>query len=73
MKLRDVTKSIQYKDEQMGLNELVWIACYIAVDFRARFRFLRAAGESPRRLRSCEVSLIPLFPQESSPCLPINR
>jgi len=47
-----------------------WTACYNAVDFRARLRFPRAAGEPPRRLRSCGLSPIPLFPQESSPCPP---
>jgi len=43
-----------------------------AVDFRARLRFPRAAAEPPRRLHSCGVSSVPLFPQESSPCPPIN-
>ncbi|WP_153254547.1 hypothetical protein [Priestia megaterium] len=42
------------------------IARYTAVDFRARLRFPRAADEPPRRLRSCGVSPVPLFPQESS-------
>ncbi|MED3820843.1 hypothetical protein ABEY63_03350 [Priestia aryabhattai] len=32
----------------------------------------RAAAEPPRRLRSCGISSVPLFPQESSPCPPIN-
>ncbi|MCQ9283475.1 hypothetical protein NQ129_16915 [Priestia aryabhattai] len=48
------------------------MACDTAVDFRARLRFPRAAAEPPRRLRSCGVSPAPLFPQESSPCPPIN-
>jgi len=43
-----------------------------AVDFRARLRFPRADAEPPRRIRSCGVSPIPLFPQESSACPPIN-
>jgi len=48
-------------------------ACYTAVDFGARLRFPRAAGEPPRRFRSCcGVSPSPLFPQESSSCPPIN-
>jgi len=42
------------------------------VDFRARLRFPRAAAEPPRRLRSCGVSSVPLFPQESSSRPPIN-
>ncbi|MEH7138456.1 hypothetical protein, partial [Priestia megaterium] len=29
-------------------------------------------GEPPRRMRSCGVSPVPLFPQESSLCPPIN-
>jgi len=60
----------QNKDEQMGY--MSWTACYTAVDFRARLRFPRAAGETPRRLRFCGVSPISLFPQESSPCPPIT-
>ncbi|MED4209274.1 hypothetical protein [Priestia megaterium] len=48
------------------------MACYIAVNFRARLRFPRPADEPPRRLRACGVSSVPLFPQESSPCPPIN-
>ncbi|MBY0003743.1 MULTISPECIES: hypothetical protein [Priestia] len=48
------------------------MACYTAVDFRAWLRFPRAAGEPPRRLRFYGVSPVPLFPQESSPCPPIN-
>jgi len=35
--------------------------CY---NFRARFRFPRAAGDPPRPLRFCGVSSIPLSPQE---------
>ncbi|MGG3196641.1 MULTISPECIES: hypothetical protein [Priestia] len=35
-------------------------ACYTAVDFRARLRFPRAAGEPTRRFHSCGVSLSPL-------------
>ncbi|UYP07024.1 hypothetical protein [Priestia megaterium] len=54
----------------MGYMSLT--ACYTAVDFRARLRFPRAADEPPRRLRSCGVSSVPLFPQESSSCPPIN-
>ncbi|WP_277448125.1 hypothetical protein [Priestia sp. P5] len=49
-----------------------WTAYYTAVDFRARLRFPRAAAEPPHRLRSFGVSPVPLFPQESSPCPPIN-
>ncbi|MED3918279.1 hypothetical protein P4605_06840 [Priestia aryabhattai] len=45
------------------------MACYIAVEFRARLRFPRGAGEPPRHVRYCGVSPIPLFPQESSPAL----
>ncbi|MCM3192254.1 hypothetical protein ABIC37_003008 [Priestia megaterium] len=45
---------------------------WTAVNFRARLRFPRADDEPPRRLRSCGVSSVPLFPQESSPCPPIN-
>jgi len=52
-------------------NDLVWIACYTAVDFRVRLRFPRAAGEPPRRQDSCGVSPVPLSPQESWPCPPI--
>ncbi|WP_426629817.1 hypothetical protein [Priestia megaterium] len=52
---------------------MIWTACYTAVDFRARLRFPRAAVEPPHRLCSCGVSPVPLFPQESSSCLPINR
>ncbi|MCM3792295.1 MULTISPECIES: hypothetical protein [Priestia] len=49
-----------------------WTAYDTAIDFRARLRFPRAAAEPPRRLRSCGVSPVPLFPQEPSPCPPIN-
>ncbi|MCY9016434.1 hypothetical protein MOF32_00265 [Priestia megaterium] len=49
------------------------MACDTTVDFHARLRFPPAAGEPLRRVRSCGVSPIPLFPQESSPCPPINR
>ncbi|WP_312036090.1 hypothetical protein [Priestia aryabhattai] len=45
-----------------------WTAYYTAVDFRARLRFPWAAAESPRRLRSCGGSPVPLLSQESSPC-----
>ncbi|MDR7244783.1 hypothetical protein [Priestia megaterium] len=48
------------------------MTCYTAVDFRARLRFPRAAAAPPRRFRSCGVSPIQLFPQESSSCSPIN-
>ncbi|MCY9024205.1 hypothetical protein MOF32_14820 [Priestia megaterium] len=51
------------KDEQSGY--MIWTACSTAVSFRARLHF-------PRRLRSCGVSSVPLFPQESSPCPPTN-
>ncbi|MEF9464408.1 hypothetical protein [Priestia megaterium] len=44
----------------------------LAVDFRTRLRFPRASGEPPRRLRSCGVSPVPLFPQESASFPPIN-
>ena len=54
------------------MNALVWITYYTAVDFRARLRFPREAGEPPRCLRSCGVSPVPLFPHESLPCPPIN-
>ncbi|NGY90928.1 hypothetical protein F3K44_11520 [Bacillus megaterium] len=47
-----------------------WTAYDTAIDFRARLRFPRAAAEPPRRFRSCGVSPVPLFPQESSPCPP---
>jgi hypothetical protein len=43
----------QNKDEQM--EYMSWTACYTAVDFRARLRFPRAAGEPPRRLRFCGI------------------
>ncbi|WP_328147831.1 hypothetical protein [Priestia megaterium] len=46
--------------------------CNTAADFRARLRFPRAAGEPPRRLCSRGVLPVLLFPQESSPYLPIN-
>ncbi|MEH7590662.1 hypothetical protein V7247_28395 [Priestia megaterium] len=46
---------------------------WTAVNFRARLRFPRVVDEPPRRLRSCGVSPVSLFPQESSPCPPINR
>ncbi|MGG0486392.1 hypothetical protein ABEY65_23620 [Priestia aryabhattai] len=49
-----------------------WTAFYTADDFRAGLRFPRAAGEPPRRLCSCGVSPVPLFPQESSSCSPIS-
>jgi len=49
-----------------------WTACDTAVDFRARLRFPRAPAEPPRRLRSCGVSPVALFPQESSPCSTTN-
>ncbi|MEH7517150.1 hypothetical protein [Priestia megaterium] len=42
------------------------------VDFHARLRFPRATDEHPRRVHSCGVSSLPLFPQESSPSSPIN-
>ncbi|WP_208756433.1 hypothetical protein [Priestia megaterium] len=48
------------------------MACYIEVNFRARLGFPRAADEPPRRLRTCGVLSIPLLPQESSSCPPIN-
>ncbi|NLR43368.1 hypothetical protein [Priestia megaterium] len=51
---------------------MVWGTCYTAADFRARRRFPRAAAEPPRHLRSCGVSPVPLLPQESLPCPPIN-
>ncbi|MGG1072227.1 hypothetical protein ABE178_20630 [Priestia megaterium] len=47
-----------------------WTACATAVDFRTSLRFPRVADEPPRRLRSCGVSSVPLFPQEFSPCSP---
>jgi len=47
-------------------------AWYTAADFRARLRFPRTADEPPRRLGSCGVSSLPLFPKKSSPCPPIN-
>ncbi len=46
-----------------------WTARYAAFDFHPRLCFPRAAAEPPRRLCSCGVSSVPLFPQESSPAL----
>jgi hypothetical protein len=67
----DITTPTPSKDVQIG--QMIWTACYTAVDFRARLRFPRTAVEPSRRLRSCGFSPVPLFPQEPSPCLPINR
>ncbi|MED4008377.1 hypothetical protein P4629_23610 [Priestia aryabhattai] len=52
------------------MRYMSWTAYDTAIDFRARLRFPRAAAEPPRRFRSCGVSPVPLFPQESSPCPP---
>nr|WP_183128436.1 hypothetical protein [Priestia megaterium] len=54
------------------MRYMSWTAYDTAIDFRARLRFPRAAAEPPRRFRSYGVSPVPLFPQESSPCPPIN-
>lgn len=43
------------------------------IDFRPRRRFSRAEGKPPRRVCSCGVLPIPLFPQESPSFLKINR
>ncbi|MEH6912445.1 hypothetical protein V7Y60_00130 [Priestia megaterium] len=58
------------KEAQMGYTS--GTACDPAADFRARRRFPRAAAEPPRRLRSWGGSPVPLLPQESLPCPPIN-
>jgi len=54
------------------MSYMSWTAYYTAVDFRAKLRFPRAVAEPPRCLRSWGVSSVPLFPQDSSPCPPIN-
>lgn len=40
-----MTESMHSKDKQNGINELVWMTCYTAVDFHASLRFPGAADE----------------------------
>ena len=51
------------RQKWIGVSHSIKMGCWSPFQ---TFRFPRAGGEPPRRIRSCGVSPVPHFPQESS-------